>query len=367
MIGPLPPPIGGVESYMQALLESSAFGDFELTHCDTTKGRPKSTQGRFDPGNFVWAARHIARVREAVARTRPDVVYLPVAGTWAGFLRDMALARVARSRGAKLVGHVHGSDFHLVLARGGLDRAIVRAGLAQFDRILVLGERWREIVTGFGVRAAVDVVPSTFRREVFERAAALREAPAPARADGRMRVLFVGQVGRRKGTFDLLEALPRVRDAGADLNVTCVGPEELTGEWDALMALRDRLGVGAMTEFTGQLQGDALYARYRDADAFVLPSYTEGLPVVLFEAGLFGLPAITTPVGSIPDLIVDGRNGLLVPPGDRDRLVAALVRLARDRDERERMGRQLRDDVAAFHPDRVCAKVAAALQATLAA
>jgi glycosyltransferase involved in cell wall biosynthesis len=158
-----------------------------------------------------------------------------------------------------------------------------------------------------------------------------------------------------------------VREAGVPLHVTFVGPPGLTGEWDALMELRRRLGLESMAEFAGQLQGEALYARYESSDLFVMPSYTEGLPVVLFEAGLFGMPAITTPVGSIPDLIVDQRNGLLVPPGDRDRLVAALTRMARDRDERERMGRQLREDVAAFHPDRVCALVAASLRATLAA
>jgi glycosyltransferase involved in cell wall biosynthesis len=365
LIGPLPPPIGGVESYTQALLESGAFGDFELTHCDTTKGRPKSTQGRFDAGNFAWAARHIARVRDAVERTRPDVVYLPVAGTWAGFLRDMALARVARSRGARVVGHVHGSDFHLVLARGGIDRAIVRAGLGQFDRLLVLGGRWKSLLEQHGIRAACDVVPSTFRREIFERG--VHAAPAPREAGGPVRALFVGQVGRRKGTFDILEALPRVREAGVPLHVTFVGPPELTGEWDALTETHRRLGLESMATFTNQLQGEALYARYEASDLFVMPSYTEGLPVVLFEAGLFRIPAITTPVGSIPDLIVDGRNGLLVPPGDRERIAAALVRLARDHDERERMGRQLREDVMAFHPDRVCALVAAALRATLAA
>jgi glycosyltransferase involved in cell wall biosynthesis len=364
ILGPLPPPIGGVETFTQALLESGAFAAFEVAHCDTTKGRPKSTQGRFDFGNFAWAARHLVRLWRAMARVRPDVVYMPVAGTWSGFLRDMALARVARRSGTRLVGHVHGSDFQFVLERGGRDRAIVHAGLARFDRLLVLGGRWRELLSDAGVGVPCDVVPSTFRREVFERAA--RNGPARP-PDGVTRALFVGQVGKRKGTFDVLRALPDVHRAGADVHVTFVGPPELTGEWEALLAARAELGLEATTTFAGQLQGDALYARYRDADCFVMPSYTEGLPVVLFEAGVFGLPAITTPVGSIPDLVVDDRNGLLVAPGDRAQLVAALVRMAREPDARVRMGRQLQQDVQAFHPDRVCARVAAAIQATLSA
>src|SRR6266850_2248600 len=152
VVGPLPPPIGGVETVTQAILESGAFHDFQLTHCDTTKGRPKQTQGRFDLGNTAWALRHFAGMRAAVARSRPDVVYLPIAGTWAGFLRDMVLAYFAKRTGARLVGHVHGSDFHFVLGRKGPSAGLVRAGLAQFDRLLVLGERWKKVVADAGVR-----------------------------------------------------------------------------------------------------------------------------------------------------------------------------------------------------------------------
>src|SRR5262249_40846628 len=151
--------------------ESSAFSAFQLTHCDTTKGRPKQTQGRFDLGNTQWALRHFARMAAAVARDRPQVVYLPVAGTWSGFLRDMVLAWIARRSGARVVGHVHGSDFHLVLERRGVSARLVRAGLDQFDRLLVLGERWKRLIDGHGLRGECVIVPSTLRREVLERGA----------------------------------------------------------------------------------------------------------------------------------------------------------------------------------------------------
>jgi glycosyltransferase involved in cell wall biosynthesis len=362
MVGPLPPPIGGVETFMQAMLESSAFSGFDLSHCNTTKGRPRETQGKFDPANFLWAARHLARMAGAVGRVRPDVVYLPIAGTWAGFLRDMALAWVARRSGARLVGHVHGSDFHFVLERRSLDARIVRAGLAQFDRLLVLGERWKKPLADAGVKCPCDVVPSTFRREVFERAAAVRRGP---RLNRLTQGLFVGQVGRRKGVFDLLRALARVRKGGDALTLAFVGPPELEGEWGAVQALRSELGLESTTEFTGPLQGDALYARFRGADFFVMPSYTEGLPVVLFEAGVFELPVITTPVGAIPDLIEDGRNGLLVRPGNQEEIAGAITRLVRDPALRARLGQQLKQDVMVFHPDRVSALVAKAAQDTL--
>lgn len=366
VVGPLPPPIGGVETVTQAILESGAFHDFQLTHCDTTKGRPKQTQGRFDAGNLSWALRHFARMRAAVARARPDVVYMPVAGTWSGFLRDMVLAYLAKRRAARLIGHVHGSDFHFVLGKQGLSERLVRAGLAQFDVLLVLGERWRHLVEDYGIRGRCAIVPSTFRREVFDRGASFQR-PAPGGPVGGRAVqgLFVGQVGRRKGVFDLLAAMKRCRDMELPFRLALVGPAELEGEWEALMAARAALGVEDVTEFTGPLQGESLYDRFKIGEVFIMPSYTEGLPVVFYEAGAFEMPVITTPVGAIPDLIVDGRNGLLVEPGRVEEIVQAIVRVVRNPDERAAMGRQLKQDIAAFHPDRVCARIAAEVQRTL--
>ena len=92
VVGPLPPPVGGVETVTQAVLESPAFADFDVTHCSTTKGPTKEKVGRFDADNILWALRHFSRMSAAMTRSRPDVVYLAVSGTWSGFLRDAVLA-----------------------------------------------------------------------------------------------------------------------------------------------------------------------------------------------------------------------------------------------------------------------------------
>ena len=77
VVGPLPPPVGGVETVTGAVLESFCFADFDVAHCDLTKGRPKSTQGKFDLGNLRWALIHFGRMRRSLREFRPDVVYMP--------------------------------------------------------------------------------------------------------------------------------------------------------------------------------------------------------------------------------------------------------------------------------------------------
>lgn len=363
IVGPLPPPIGGVETFTQAILESAEFAPFDVAHCDTTKRRAKSSQGRFDALNFAWAFIHLARLLRDCGRFHPDVVYVPVAGTTSGVLRDLALAALAKRTGARVLGHQHAGDIREVLGRGGWLGRVVRSGFAQFDSMLVLGEPWRELFDRWGLGCPLAVCPSTLRREVFERGAAFART---VRREGPTRLLFVGQIARRKGVHDLLRAVRRLRDEGVALELTVVGPEQLRGELEAARALASELELDGAVRFTGALTGEALYEHFRAHDLFALPSYNEGIPAVLYEAGAFGLPVVTTPVGAIPALVRDGENGFLVTPGDVDALADRLRRLATDHDLCARLGAQLKRDVDAFHPDRAAARIVAATRELLA-
>jgi glycosyltransferase involved in cell wall biosynthesis len=155
--------------------------------------------------------------------------------------------------------------------------------------------------------------------------------------------------------------------AGLDVRLTIVGPPQQPHDEEATLASRALYDLEQAVELTGPLLGESLYERFRSADLFVLPSYNEGLPVVLYEAGAFELPVITTPVGAIPDLMVHEVNGLLVKPGDVEALAAAITRLAADPALRRSLAARLRADVEAFHPDRICERIAGHARATLAA
>lgn len=363
IVGPLPPPIGGVETVTQAILEAPAINAFDFRHVDITKGRPKQTQGRFDLGNFYWAIRHFARMKRAVARYRPDAVYMPVASSWSGFLRDGVLAKIAKSSGAKVIGHVHGGRFDQIVNSTGVAAWRVRRALSHFDVLLALGSRWFDLIRGSGFRGQVFVVPSTLRRDFFDRAAALSRERS---ARPEVTALFVGQVGKRKGIYDLLAALRQALDLGAKIRLVVVGPSEYPKELQEAKRLTEALSLGDFVRFTGPLMNECLMEEFAAADFLILPSYAEGLPVVFFEAGAFGVPVITTPVGAIPDLIESGRNGLLVNPGDVEGIRDALAQMAGDSGAREKMGRQLKEDILRFHPDAVSERIAAIIHETLA-
>jgi glycosyltransferase involved in cell wall biosynthesis len=105
---------------------------------------------------------------------------------------------------------------------------------------------------------------------------------------------------------------------------------------------------------------------YADADVFCLPSFAEGVPVVLMEAMATGRPVIATRITGIPELIEDGVSGLLVAPGSLDQLVAALETLAASRELREQMGLAGRHKVEEEFDARRCASQVAAIFRSMA-
>jgi glycosyltransferase involved in cell wall biosynthesis len=292
---------------------------------------------------------------------RPDVVYMPLASVWSGFWRDSVIALIGKCFHAKIVGHIHGPKIANVLSKRGIVGWFVRRSIFQFDTLLVLDSSWQEWLIAYGYSKNVGVVPSTLEESVFDVGTAYERDYAARDPVG----LFVGQVGKRKGVFDLLEALSKLKSDGRSAKIRIVGPPEYEGEWEALMRRRDELDVADVADFVGPRQGAALYEEFKNAAFFVLPSHREGLPVVLFEAGAFGLPVLATPVGGIPQLLRHERNALLVEPGHTDQIAEAIDRLRSHRDVRERLGRQLRRDVSGFHPKVVCKKIADAIDRSL--
>jgi glycosyltransferase involved in cell wall biosynthesis len=286
---------------------------------------------------------------------------MPLVGSWTGFSRDSVLAWIGKRYGARVIGHVHGAWFYRVLALKGIFGWLARKCLSRFDALLVLGTWWKDLVSKYGYRGRVFVVPPTLDRRFFEVGRSYIRSYDANNPAG----LFVGSVGKRKGVFELLEALHYLKLAGKPARVIIVGGQEEEGEWDALMQRRVELGLESIAEFMGPMQGESLYEQFRRADYFILPSHAEGLPVVLLESGSFGLPVIVTPVGAIHDLVMHNENGLIIKPGDVNEIAMAIDRLRNNPRDRERFGTELRRAVGEYHPDAICTKIARTIQDVL--
>ena len=153
------------------------------------------------------------------------------------------------------------------------------------------------------------------------------------------RILFVGRVSYEKGLQYLLPALSELNTAWR-LTIVGHGPYA-----DDVRAMSKSLGLEASIDWAGWVDREALPQFYRDADIFVFPSTDEGMPNTVLEAMASGLPVVATRIGGVEDLIEDGRNGILVPPADKDALQQALAAILYDKAKWTTLGKAARDHV----------------------
>ncbi|WP_412565014.1 glycosyltransferase [Thalassobius sp. MITS945101] len=156
-------------------------------------------------------------------------------------------------------------------------------------------------------------------------------------------LLFVGRLAAVKGVPVLLEALKSARGHRPDLQLTLIGdgPERAGLEAEA-----KALGLSGAVHFVGYKSQSEVAETLKSVDALVLPSFAEGVPVVLMEAMAASLPVITTRIAGIPELVEDGLSGHLVPPGDVQALEAAILMLL-DNPDAAAMGAAGREKVIA--------------------
>jgi glycosyltransferase involved in cell wall biosynthesis len=156
-------------------------------------------------------------------------------------------------------------------------------------------------------------------------------------------VLTVGRTLPVKGHQLLVDAIGKLRRDGVDVRLTIVGDGPL------LEDLRGRArsaGVEDRVLFAGAVGQDRVREFYERADVFALPSFAEGLPVVLVEAMAMGLPVVASRITGIPELVQEGVSGFLFVPGRVDELADALARMeSASGDERVAMGRAGRQRV----------------------
>jgi len=173
-----------------------------------------------------------------------------------------------------------------------------------------------------------------------------RVAP-PSASNDSSTIVCVGRLSSEKGQFLLLDALRSVLDQGHECQLVLAGDGELRKPIEERIA---ELDLGAHVRITGWISGEQVRAEILRARALVLASFTEGLPVVIMEAMAMSRPVIATYVGGIPELVLDGETGWLVPAGDVQRLADALRRsLAATSDELARMGQLGRARVLERH------------------
>lgn len=322
MVGTDPAGKGGIATVVTVLQQEGFLdrvgGRYLVTHAEGGRWRKL--------GAALRAAWQVARIS---LWERPAVVHVHVASR-ASFFRKSALLAIARLCGRQTVFHLHGAEFRQFALEesGPLARWWIRRTLEKSAVVITLSKSWATFLQDFAPRARVRVIANSVK--VAPPAAPALEQPG--------RILFLGRADRRKGIFDLLAAVAALRPRYPHVRLAIGGD----GDLEAVARKAAELGIGEQVEILGWISAQQRAGELARAAVFCLPSYDEGLPMAMLEAMAAGKAIVVTPVGGIPEAVIDRDNGMLVPPGDVAALAGAFAALFDDPPLRAGIGARAR-------------------------
>jgi colanic acid/amylovoran biosynthesis glycosyltransferase len=279
------------------------------------------------PGRFLAALGLALRMGWHAARPLPNhLAYLAEACRMLPWLRSFGALHMHAHFGTNSAEVVM-----LAHALGGPPYSFTVHGPEEFDQaqFLGIGEKVR--------RSAFVVAISSYGRSQLYRWVAHAHWPkvkvvhcgleaafhqiASVQPSTALRLVCVGRLCEQKGQLLLIEAVNRLAAKSIGIELVLAGDGEMRGEIETLIT---KYNLGHQIRITGWISSDQVREEIIAARALVLPSFAEGLPVVIMEAMALRRPVLTTYVAGIPELVRPGENGWLFPPGDIDELVVAM-------------------------------------------
>lgn len=327
---PWTPKGGGMFKVADYLIQAQAFsaaaGFAEL--------KPLDTRGDANPVYSLWVlAGAIFKIVRGRLSGRLAGVHVNMAERLSLFRKSVIIV-TSKALGLPVVLHLHAAQLHHFYRTLPKPlKALTRWVFSLPDSCIVLGATAQRFVTEelkvpvSKVEIVINGVPEP-----------AEQRRSPDKLDVQ-RILFVGNLSERKGVSDLLRALARPGFETSTLEVTIAGG----GDVEGYQKKANALDVDNFVKFAGwsdQAQVAILMAR---SDILVLPSYDEGLPLVILEALANGLAVVCTPVGEIPLALTDGVNAVFVTPGDIAGIAQGLQSILNNNNLRDRLGKNGRE------------------------
>lgn len=341
LVGPLPPPYYGQSVSFGMLVREVAERGIPHDVVDLAHG--EGSEQKIGRASWERAAEYtsiLTRYARVVAGPR-RTVYLTIAQSRHGFFRDCVMIWLAALRGHPVVVHLKGGNYGNFFAeQPGWLRRLIRATLRRTSRVLVLGERLRGMFDFEPLlRDRVHVVPNGLPEDRLEGA-----GPQELPAHGPVRLLYLSNLIESKGYLDVLAAVRLLRDRLGEGVVRCDFYGAFMTSADDVTVRSPEHGQRLFEEYVtehrlegcvgyhGVVSGEEKRRVLARSQFFLLPTRynNEGQPVSIIEALAYGAVVVSTDHRAIPDMVVDGATGFLVPFGEPEAIAERIGALIGD-------------------------------------
>jgi glycosyltransferase involved in cell wall biosynthesis len=259
-----------------------------------------------------------------------DIVHIHMASRRSTF-RKAKYIKLAKKHNKKIVLHIHGAGYKNFYDEcDEKKKKYVRDILALCDRIIVLSEEWYDFFKNLVEQEKLVVVynsivvPDDFEKNINTNS-----------------ILFLGRIGKRKGIYDLIEVIEKVIPKYPNLKLYIGGD----GEVEKLKKIIKERNLENNVEYIGWTSGEKKNNFLRNVSFYILPSYNEGMPMSVLEGMAYKNITISTNVGGIPKVIEHEKNGIIIEPGDKEKMEMYILHLLEDEKFRKKLSDEARKTI----------------------
>ena len=330
MIGPARSVNGGISAVVNNYFKAGLDKKIEIGYLPTMKDGSKVKK---------LAAAVMALLRFPLMAGKYDIVHIHMSSD-SSLYRKLLFINLTKLFGKKMIIHQHGGDFQNFFYHSCSKRKqdFIRTSLRKADKFVVVAPHLKELFQTILEEKQVIYLPNAI--EIPEEIR-ITEDKDDESYKGSQKVLFLGRLCKEKGIGELLEAVKELKEEFPGLQVV------LGGVWEDY-DLKQKADI--LSDFVyqpGWISGKEKEAYLKDASVFVLPTYFEGMPISLLEAMSYGMAVVASGVGSIPEIVEDGRDGLLIKPKDIKDLKEKLAMVLSSPALRKQLGSEARKTVEA--------------------
>lgn len=230
------------------------------------------------------------------------------------FIRKSKIVRLGKKFDKKVILHLHGAKFKEYYENecNTKKQLYIKNTFEMCDSIIVLGEEWKEWLKKY-VNKEITVLHNS-----------VNVPEENYYSNDSNNIVMLGRLEERKGTYDLLEVINDIVKKYENIKFVLAGD----GDLERLDKKIEELKIPPKNiRVLGWIDSNERNKLLKDCLIYVLPSYNEGMPMSILEAMSYGIPCISTNVGSIPSVIENNINGIIINPGDKDSLKDSLLKL----------------------------------------
>jgi glycosyltransferase involved in cell wall biosynthesis len=259
----------------------------------------------------------------------------------ASFYRKAVFIKIGHKFHKKIILHEHAADFKEFFEQSNDKKRIIDT-INSCDKLIVLSQSWKTYFAEIGVGEEKIVVLNNIVFPPIKQKTRVQ--------DGKLHLLYLGEISYRKGIYDLLNVLVANKEQFQNTISLRIGGNLVDGDIADFIKTKNLL---SWVQYEGWVSGDKKTECLEWADVYILPSYNEGLPVAILEAMSYSHPVISTNVGGIPELLKSQYNGILIQPGNLEQIENAISYFVAHPDKIEKYGNNAYNSVKPYFPESV--------------